>query len=135
MPRMIFPNLPVQDVDRAIAFFSALGFSFNSQFTDHNAACMVVNDLASVMLLKREFYATFTNRQIIDTSTHSGCILAIEVGSREEVDAMMEKALASGATEANPPKDYGFMYQRSFHDPDGNHWEPFHMDPSYVQPA
>lgn len=135
MPRMIFPNLPIQDIERAKAFFGALGFSFNAQFTDHNAACLVVNDLASVMLLKREFYSTFTKKQIIDNTTHSGCMIALELGSREEVDAMIVTVLANGGTEVNPPQDHGFMYGRSFYDLDGNHWEPFYMDPTYVQPA
>jgi uncharacterized protein len=135
VPRMIFPNLAVADVERAKQFFSALGFSFNPQFTDHNAACMVVNELACVMLLKAEFFRTFTMRTLVDTRTHLESLIAIELESRDAVDAMVTTALANGGQPAMPPQDHGFMYQHSFLDPDGHQWEPFYMDPSHVQPV
>lgn len=133
MLRMIFPNLAVKDLPRTKAFWRALGFSFNTQFTDDNAACMIVNDLACVMLLAEPFFKGFTSRQVCDTATHTEAFLALELDSRAEVETMVATALANGGTAAQPPKDHGFMFQWSFYDPDGHHWEPFFMDPSYVQ--
>jgi uncharacterized protein len=135
MPRMLFPNLAVKDLARTKAFFSALGFSFNAQFTDDNAACMVVNDLTSVMLLAEPFFKGFTSRAICDTATHTEAFLAISLDSREAVTQMVETALANGGRAAQPPKDHGFMYQGSFYDPDGHHWEPFWMDEAHVEPV
>lgn len=135
MPRMIFPNLAVKDLPRTKAFWAALGFQFNAQFTDDNAACLIVNDLASVMLLTEPFFKGFTARQICDTATHTEAFLALSLDSREEVVTMVETAIANGGAAAQPPKDHGFMYQWSFYDPDGHHWEPFYMDPTFVQNA
>lgn len=135
MPRMLFPNLAVRDVKTSMDFFSALGFSFNPQFTDENAACMIVSDLACVMLLKRPFFEGFTDRQVCDTGTHTEAFLALSLDSREEVTRMVEAALAHGGSAAQPAKDHGFMFQWSFYDPDGHHWEPFWMNPGHVQPV
>ena len=135
MPRMLFPNLAVKDLAHTKAFWSALGFTFNAQFTDDNAACMVVNEYTSVMLLAEPFFRGFTTRQICDTATHTEAFLALELDSRDEVKTMVEAALANGGTPAQPPRDHGFMFQWSFYDPDGHHWEPFYMNPAYVQPA
>ena len=134
MPRMLFPNLPVKDLERTTAFFAALGFTFNPQFTDHNATCMIVNEHACVMLLKEEFFKGFTTRQLADTRTHVETYLAFSCDSREEVTRMVETALANGGSAAQPPQDHGFMFGWSFCDPDGHHWEPFWMDPAAVQP-
>jgi predicted lactoylglutathione lyase len=131
---MIFPNLCVKDLPRSTAFWTALGFSFNAQFTNEQAACMIVNDLSSVMLLSEPFFRGFTSRQPCDTATHTEVFLAIELGSRDAVVAMVETALANGATQVQGPVDHGFMFQWSFYDLDGHHWEPFYMDPAYVQP-
>lgn len=130
MPRMLFPNLAVKDLDRTKAFWTALGFSFNAQFTDDKAAALVVNELASVMLLSEAFFAGFTDRARCETATHTETLLALSLESREEVVAMVETALAHGGSAARPAKDYGFMFQWSFYDPDGHHWEPFWMDPA-----
>lgn len=135
MPRMLFPNLPVQDLARSKAFWTALGFGFNAQFTDDNAACMVVNESTSVMLLSEPFFKGFTTRQICNTATHTEAFLALGLDSRAEVTAMVEAAIANGGSPAQPPQDHGFMYQWSFYDPDGHHWEPFYMNPDYVQPS
>ncbi|HWV39149.1 MAG TPA: VOC family protein [Vulgatibacter sp.] len=133
MARMIFLNLPVKDLDRSKAFFTALGFEFNPQFTDDTAACMVVNEQAFVMLITEKRFRDFTDRRIADTASHTEALVAVSAGSREEVDAMHAKALASGGSAAMPAVDYGFMYYQSFYDPDGHHWEVTWMDPAAVQ--
>ena len=132
MSRKVFVNLPVSDLKRSIAFFSALGFSFNPQFTDENAACMVFSEEACAMLLTRPFFRTFTPREICGPD-RSEVLTAVALGSREEVDSVADKALASGATTATAPQDHGFMYVRTFYDPDGHHWELFWMNPVTVQ--
>lgn len=128
MPRQLFVNLPVRDLDRAVRFFSALGFEFNPQFTDENATCMIIGRDCYAMLLVDKFFSTFTDKTIADARTHVEVINAIALDSRDEVDAMADKALASGGSVFAEPKDYGFMYQRSFQDPDGHLWEVFVMD-------
>ncbi len=135
MPRELLPNLAVRDLERTKAFFAALGFAFNPQFTDGNAACLIMNEQAYVMLLQAPFFQGFTSRQLTDTSTHTEVLLAFSCESREEVTRMVELALANGGSAARPPQDHGFMYAWSFYDPDGHHWEPFWMDPAAVQPA
>ena len=127
MPRQLFVNLPVQDLDRSVRFFTALGFEFNPQFTDENATCMIIGSDCYAMLLVEKFFSTFTDKAIADTAGHAEVINAIGLDSREQVDAMADKALASGGSAFAEPKDYGFMYQRSFQDPDGHLWEVFHM--------
>ncbi len=127
--RMMFVNLPVRDLDRAKGFFGKLGFSFNPRFTDEKAACMVVSDLGSVMLLDERFFRTFTRREPCDTRRHSEALLALSCESRACVDALAGAALAAGGSEAMPPQDHGFMYGRSFYDPDGHQWEVLWMDP------
>lgn len=127
MPRQLFVNLPVQDLDRSVRFFTALGFEFNPQFTDENATCMIIGSDCYAMLLVEKFFSTFTDKAIADTAGHAEVINAIGLDSREQVDAMVDKALASGGSAFAEPKDYGFMYQRSFQDPDGHLWEVFHM--------
>ncbi len=130
MPRMLFVNLAVDDLPRAKEFWSALGFSFNEQFTDENAACLVVSELASVMLLTRPMFERFTQRPLADTQSVTEGLFAITCESREAVDAMVGAALAHGGRPAMPAVDHGFMYSWSFYDPDGHHWEPFWMDPA-----
>lgn len=132
MTRKIFVNLPVHDLERAKAFFSGLGFELNPQFTDANAACMVVNQDAFVMLLVTSYFKTFTRRELCDTRTHTEGLFAVSCDSRAAVDAFVDKALASGGAEAMAPQDHGFMYNRSFYDLDGHHWEVLWMDPSAV---
>jgi predicted lactoylglutathione lyase len=130
MSRMIFVNLPVQDLDRSVAFFRGLGFTFNEQFTDRNATCMEVSDQACVMLLVRPFFATFTTKDVADAAASTEAILAVSARSREEVDTLVDRALELGGAVAKQPSDDGFMYGRSFYDPDGHAWEVMWMDPA-----
>ena len=133
--RMIFPNLPVKDLDRSVAFFTELGFSFDPRFTDENATAMIVNDGASVMLLTEPFFASFTSKELVDTTTQVESILALSAESREDVDALADRALEVGGSPAREPMELGFMYGRSFNDPDGHLWEIFWMDPAAIEDA
>ena len=128
MPRNLYVNLPVKDLERTVDFFAALGFSFDPKFTDENATCMIVNDNTSVMLLVESFFATFTRRPVADAHASTETLLAMSMDSRAEVDAFVSKAIAAGATEYAEPRDYGFMYQRGIADLDGHNWGPFWMD-------
>jgi hypothetical protein len=129
MHRMVFVNLPVADVARARAFFADLDFSFNEQYCDEKAACLVLNDLAFVMLLEREFFATFTPRPVADATTASEILLAVSAPSRECVDRFVDAAVTAGGREVRPPYDEGFMYHRSIADLDGHIWEVLWMAP------
>ena len=133
MSRMIFVNLPVQDLDASVDFFTKLGFTFNQQFTDENATCMVVSDQACVMLLARRFFGTFTTKDVADASSATEVVLAVSAESREEVDTLVDQALALGGSPTTDPQDEGFMYGRSFYDLDGHAWEVIWMDPASVQ--
>lgn len=130
MGKQIFVNLPVSNLDKAKAFHLALGHTINPKFTDENAACVVVSDSIYFMLLKREYFQTFTDKAICDTSSHVEVLVALATDSREQVDELVGKAVAAGGSEAGSPKDYGFMYQRNVRDPDGHTLEIFHMDES-----
>lgn len=132
-PRKIFVNLPVADLKRSMAFFSTLGFGFNPQFTNEQAACMVVGQDAFVMLLVPDFFKNFTQKGICDTSTQTETINGFSVGSRAEVDEVFEKVVAAGGRAALEAQDHGFMYSRSFYDLDGHHWEVLWMDPAAIQ--
>ena len=131
--RMIFVNLAVRDLKKSMAFFSKLGFEFNPKFTDDNAACMIVSDQASVMLLAEPFFKGFTKRELCDTSRQTEGLFALSCASRAEVDEMVNKAVAAGGSHAMPAQDHGFMYGWSFYDLDGHHWEPMWMDPKAAQ--
>ncbi len=128
MSRMIFVNLPVADLPKSKAFYEAIGFVNNLQFTDDTAACMVLTDAIYVMLLTHEKFAQFTSREIADAHRTAQMSLALSCDDREAVDQISEAALAAGGSEAHPPEDLGFMYSRAFYDPDGHGWGPFHMD-------
>jgi uncharacterized protein len=128
MSRMIFVNLPVADLNRSVDFFTRLGFSFDDQFSDENATCMVVSEQACVMLLLEKFFSSFTNKGVADAHTCTEAIMAISAQSRDEVDSLVDTALALGGTRAMEPHDQGFMYVRSFHDLDGHAWEVLWMD-------
>lgn len=128
MPRNLYINLPVKDLERSVDFFEALGFSFNPKFTDENAACLIINERTGVMLLVESFFAGFTKKPIADARASTETLLALSLDSRAEVDEFMAKALAAGATPTIEAKDYGFMYQHGFADPDGHQWEVFWMD-------
>lgn len=129
----IFVNLPISDLERSMAFFRALGYSFNMQFTDEKATCLVLGDDIYVMLLTRPFFRTFLTREAAAENSPAEVILSLSVTSRESVDQLVGKALAAGGSPSKEPNDLGFMYSWSFLDPDGHHWEVFHMDPSHVQ--
>ena len=129
MSRLLFLNLPVADLPASRAFFDALGFSFDEKFCDEQAACIVVSEQAFVMLLQRDRFADFTTKPTADAHQATALTAAISAEDREAVDAFAEAALAAGATPAKDPQEYGFMYQRSFHDLDGHLWEVMWMDP------
>lgn len=130
MPRNLYVNLPVKDLERTVDFFAALGFSFNPTFTDENATCMIINDSTSVMLLVESFFATFTRKPLADAHAVTETLLALSLDSRAAVDEFLAKALANGASEYAEPRDLGFMYQRGVADLDGHQWEVFFMDES-----
>ncbi|ROS72091.1 VOC family protein [Cellulomonas sp. PhB143] len=126
----MFVNLPVTDLERAKAFYTSLGFTINPQFTDHNAACVVVEeDHSYFMILVREFFQTFTDLPIGDPRVAPSVSTAIFLDSRDVVDATAAAGLAAGGAEPRPAADYGFMYQRQLTDPDGNLLELGWMDP------
>jgi len=126
----LFVNLPIADVERSKSFYTALGWSINESFTDENAACVVISDENYLMVLRRDFYASFLEgrKEVGDPAATSLALIAFDLGSREEVDAFIARAEAAGA-KIGKTVDLGFMYQRQFDDPDGNHFEPFWMDP------
>ena len=128
MAKMIFVNLPVADVAKATAFYAALGFTQNPMFSNEQASAMEWSEAISVMLLDRGFYATFTDKRIIDAKAESGVLIALSRDSRAEVDAITEAAIAAGGRETREKQDMGFMYGRAFEDPDGHTWEPMFMD-------
>jgi len=128
MSTQIFLNLPVRDLPASKAFFNALGYATNPSFTNDEAACLVISDSIYVMLLVEPFFQGFTRKTICDARTHTEAILCLSAESRAGVDALADKAIAAGGSETLEAKDYGFMYQRSFQDPDGHQWEVVHMD-------
>ena len=130
MTRAIFVNLPVTDLAKAKAFYTALGFTINAQFSDDNTACMVLSEAINVMLLTHARWATFTSRPI-PPATSSEVLLAISCENREAVDRMNEAAADHGGeADINPTQDLGFLYNRSLADPDGHVWEAVWMDQS-----
>jgi predicted lactoylglutathione lyase len=130
MATQIYVTLPVKNLDNTVEFFTALGFSFNPDYTDENATCMIINDDAYVMLLVEGFFKTFTSKDIVDSTGSTEAIMAFSVDSREGVDDMYQKAIAAGGKESQPVQDYGFMYSHSFQDLDGHLWEVMWMDPA-----
>ena len=133
MARKIFVNLAVRDLQKSMEFFSTLGFTFNRQFTDDKAACMVISDEAFVMLLSEPFFKSFTRREQCDTSRSTEALMALSCESRAEVDEIVRKAIDAGGKHAMDPQDHGFMYGWSFYDLDGHHWEVLWMDPNAIQ--
>lgn len=128
MDTKIFVNLPVKDLGVTMEFFGKLGFEFNPQFTNENAACMVVSQDIFVMLLVESFFQTFTKKELADATKVTEVITALSVESREAADELLALALEAGAEEAREVQDLGFMYSRSFSDPNGHIWEVFWMD-------
>jgi predicted lactoylglutathione lyase len=135
MAQMIFVNLPVKDLETSKSFWSKLGYSFNPQFTDENAACLVFSDTIYAMLLTEARFKDFTKKEIADAATSTEAILCLSADSREKVDELVDGALAAGGSPSNDPQDYGFMYGRSFQDPDNHLWEVMWMDVEAMQRA
>lgn len=128
MNKQIFVNLPVKDLNKSKAFFSALGYTFNPQFTNESGACMIISDNSIyAMLLTEEFFKTFTDKQIAKAHEVTEVLNCLSCESREEVDSLVAKALAAGGKAPRPPQDHGFMYAHSFEDLDGHTWELVHM--------
>ncbi len=125
-------NLPVKDLAVSMEFFGKLGFEFNPDFANENGVCMVVSDNIFVMLLMEDFFQTFTKKEVADATKTTEVLTALSVESREAVDELLGVALEAGGQEAREPQDHGFMYGRSFEDPDGHIWEIFYMDEKAV---
>jgi uncharacterized protein len=135
MPSNIFINLPVKNLKQSIEFFANLGFSFNAQFTDETATCMIVAANIFVMLLTEKKFQSFTPKKICDATKSTEVLVALSMDDRAAVDGMVRKAVAAGGTTYNEPRDHGFMYQHGFADLDGHIWEIFWMDPAVVKAA
>ena len=132
MATKMFLNLPVKNLNKSVAFFTQLGFTFNAQFTDENATCMIVGEDIFVMLLVEPFFQGFIKKQICDAGKYAEAIIGLSADNKAKVDEMVDKAIKAGGAKTNEPNDQGFMYSRSFQDLDGHLWEIFYMDPSAV---
>lgn len=124
----IFVNLPVKDLNKSVEFFTKVGFTFNPQFTDENATCMIIGENIFAMLLVEPYFSSFITKPIAEAHKVCEVINAFSVGSREEVDAIADRAIAAGGRNYKEPEDHGWMYGRSFEDPDGHLWEFSYMD-------
>ncbi|MFH0519103.1 VOC family protein [Streptomyces sp. M41] len=131
--QMIFVNLPVNDLDASKKFFTELGYSLNAQFSDENAASVVISDTIVAMLLTKPFYATFTSKEIADATRTSEVLIALSAESRAQVDELVDRAVAAGGTASDRVQDMDFMYGRSFDDLDGHTWEVIWMDPAAIE--
>ena len=132
MATQIFVNLPVKDLDKSIAFFTALGYTFNPQFTDANATCMIISENIFTMLLVEPFFKGFTDKEIVNAHKSTEVLMGLSADSRAGVDDLVNKAVAAGGIEPRPAQDHGFMYSRNFSDLDGHIWEIFWMNPEHV---
>lgn len=136
MPKMIFVNLPVSDLARSTAFYEAIGGEKNPQFSDDTATCIVFSETIHAMLLTHDKYRQFTSKPIADAHGSSEVLICVSADSRDDVDATIDRAAAGGGVaDPSPKQDYGFMYGRSFEDPDGHHWEVMWMDMTAAQEA
>jgi uncharacterized protein len=126
--KQLFVNLPVKDLNKSVKFFTKVGFTFNPQFTDENATCMVVSESIQVMLLTEKFFSTFSDKKISDAKVVTEVICALSVDGRDEVNELVAKAIEAGAREYKQLQDHGWMYTRCFEDLDGHQWEIFFMD-------
>ena len=134
MATKIFVNLPVKNLENTKEFFKKLGYTFNQQFTDDKAACMVISEDIYAMLITEPFFKTFIpNKEISDSSKTKEVLVALSTDSKQQVDDLANKAIAAGGKNFRDPEDNGFMYARSFEDLDGHVWEVFWMDPGHVQ--
>ena len=132
MAKQIFINLPVKDLKKTMTFFKKLGFSFNMQFTDDKAACMIIGENIYAMLLLEKFFKTFTNKEIADAKKTTEVLIAIDAESRQSVDEMIRKAVEAGGLTYRNPQDNGWMYGHSFADLDGHQWEVLYLDESQM---
>jgi predicted lactoylglutathione lyase len=133
MPTKIYVNLPVKDLPRSTEFFSKLGFSFDERFSNDQAGCLIISDDIYAMLITEPFFRSFTTKELADASKTTEAIVALEVGTKQQVDEMAARALESGGSPASEPMEQDGMYERSFADPDGHLWEVFHMEPAAVR--
>lgn len=133
MATKIFVNLPVKDLKASIEFFTKLGYTFNPQFTDETATCMIISEDIYAMLLTHEKFKVFTPKEICDATKSTEVLVCLSCESREQVDEMVQKAVAAGGTTYNKPQDHGFMYGHGYQDLDGHIWELMWMDPKAVQ--
>lgn len=133
MTTQIFVNLSVKDLPKSKAFFSALGYSFNPQFTNDDAACMVISDTIYTMLLTEPFFKGFTSKELVDAKKSTEVLVCLSAESRAAVEEIVRKAVAAGGRIYNEPQDHGFMYCHGFEDLDGHQWEFAYMDPSHIQ--
>ena len=134
MARQIFVNLPVKDLKRSMAFFEAMGFRNNPQYTDETAACMVVSETIYLMILTERKFKEFTPKAIADATKTTEVLIALSCESRAELEGLVGKAVSAGGSTYAEPKDYGFMYQHGFQDPDGHIFELFWMNPDVPMP-
>jgi uncharacterized protein len=132
MATKIFVNLPVKDLNKSVEFFTKLGYTFNAQFTDETATCMIVGEDIYVMLLTEAKFKMFTPKEICDATKSTEVLVALSCENREQVDEMVRTAVAGGGSTYNEPQDHGFMYAHGFQDLDGHIWELMYMDPSAV---
>jgi predicted lactoylglutathione lyase len=129
MATKIFVNLATKDLDKSKKFFTDIGFTINPQFTDEKAACVVIGEDIYAMILREEFFKTFIpKKEIADATKTTEVLVALSADNKEGVDEIVDKALAAGASKLRDAEDHGFMYSRSFQDPDGHIWEVFYMD-------
>jgi predicted lactoylglutathione lyase len=133
MATQIYVNLPIKDLQKSVAFFTQIGFTFNPQFTNENATCMIVGENIFVMLLVEDFFKTFTPNPICDARKATEVLICLSRESRAQVDAMVSAAVAAGGRTHNEAKDHGFMYIHGFQDLDGHLWELTHMVPGETQ--
>lgn len=128
MSRQIFINLAVEDPQKSMAFYAALGFTNNTQFSDNNGKCMVWSEQIFVMLLSHEKFSSFATKPLADTKSNLAGLFSLSVSSVDEMNTIMTNGLLAGGVEPNEMKDYGFMQQRTIEDFDGHTWEIFYMD-------
>ena len=131
MPTQIYINLPVNDLSKTQSFFEQLGYSFNAQFTDEKAACMIISNDIYVMLLRRDFFETFTHKKVIDAKENTEVLICLSAENRNAVDELVQKAIAAGGKAHREPMDHGMMYQWAFEDLDGHIWEIAWMDENF----
>jgi uncharacterized protein len=133
MSTQIFVNLPVKDLNKSVEFFTQLGYTFNLQFTDETATCMIVSDTIFVMLLTEEKFKTFTPKAICDTTKATEVLICLSCESRAAVNDMVRKAAAAGGSTYNDSQDHGFMLQHGYQDLDGHIWELVYMEPEGIK--